>query len=147
MFSKCLAFKTQVGFYFFFFFFYIAVNRTGIEWSRKEADMISFMLTSKHCVGTSGFSLPLPSGLGSTGLILWDPMDCSPPGSSVPGISQARTQEWFAISIFRGSFWPKNQTCVSCIDRRILYHCPTWLSRKDLICITEPKCGCLLPNH
>ena len=29
---------------------------------------------------------------------LCDPMDCSPPGSSVHGILQARTLEWFAIS-------------------------------------------------
>ena len=29
---------------------------------------------------------------------LRDPMDCSPPGSSVPGISQARILEWVAIS-------------------------------------------------
>ena len=31
------------------------------------------------------------------------PMDCSPPGSSVHGIFQARTQEWVAISSSRGS--------------------------------------------
>ena len=29
---------------------------------------------------------------------LCDPMDCSPPGSPVPGILQARTLEWVAIS-------------------------------------------------
>ena len=29
---------------------------------------------------------------------LGDPMDCSPPGSPVPGILQARTLEWVAIS-------------------------------------------------
>ena len=29
---------------------------------------------------------------------LWDPIDGSPPGSPVPGILQARTLEWFAIS-------------------------------------------------
>ena len=29
---------------------------------------------------------------------LWDPRDGSPPGSSVPGILQARTLEWVAIS-------------------------------------------------
>ena len=29
---------------------------------------------------------------------LCDPMDCSPPGSSVPGILQARVLEWVAIS-------------------------------------------------
>ena len=29
---------------------------------------------------------------------LCDPMDCSPPGSPVPGILQARTMEWVAIA-------------------------------------------------
>ena len=29
---------------------------------------------------------------------LWDPVDCSPPGSPVPGILQARTLEWVTIS-------------------------------------------------
>ena len=29
---------------------------------------------------------------------LWDPIDSSPPGSPVPGILQARTLEWVAIS-------------------------------------------------
>ena len=32
-----------------------------------------------------------------------DPMDCSPPGSSVPGILEARILEWVAISFSRGS--------------------------------------------
>ena len=39
---------------------------------------------------------------------LCDPMDCSPPGSSVHGISQARIQEWVAISFSRGSSQPKD---------------------------------------
>ena len=34
---------------------------------------------------------------------LCDSMDCSPPGSSVPGIFQARILEWVAISFSRGS--------------------------------------------
>ena len=34
---------------------------------------------------------------------LCDPMDCSPPGSSVCGILQARILEWVTISFFRGS--------------------------------------------
>ena len=56
---------------------------------------------------------------------LCDPMDCSPPGSSVHGISQARMLEWDAIASSRGSFQPRGGTCVSCIScigRRILYH-------------------------
>ena len=31
-------------------------------------------------------------------LTLWDPMDCSPPGSSIHGIFQARVLEWGAIA-------------------------------------------------
>ena len=37
-------------------------------------------------------------------LTLCDPMDCSPPGSSVHGILQARILEWVAISFSRGIF-------------------------------------------
>ena len=33
---------------------------------------------------------------------LCDPIDSSPPGSPVPGILQARTLEWVAISFFTG---------------------------------------------
>ena len=36
-------------------------------------------------------------------LTLGDPMDCSPPGSSIHGIFQARVLEWVAISFSRGS--------------------------------------------
>ena len=43
-------------------------------------------------------------------LTLCDPRDCSPPGSSVHGILQARILEWVAISSFRGSSWPRDQT-------------------------------------
>ena len=49
---------------------------------------------------------------------LWDPLDCSLPGSSVHGIFQARVLEWFAISFSRGSFWLRDQTQVSCIAGR-----------------------------
>ena len=52
-----------------------------------------------------------------------DPMDCSPPGSSVHGILQARILEWAAISSSRGSPPPRDQTCISffsCIASRFL---------------------------
>ena len=38
---------------------------------------------------------------GKLHLILCNPMDCSPPHSSVHGISQARILEWIAIFFFR----------------------------------------------
>ena len=65
-------------------------------------------------------------------LTLCDPMDCSPPGSSVQGILQARILEWVAISSSRGSSPPRDQTHVSCssfIGRQILYH---WVPGKPL---------------
>ena len=48
---------------------------------------------------------------------LWA-MDCSPPGSSVHGILQARTLEWVDISFSRGSSQPRERTRVSCIAGR-----------------------------
>ena len=45
-------------------------------------------------------------------LTLCDPMDCGPPGSSVHGIYQARILEWVAFSFSKGSFQPRDQTCV-----------------------------------
>ena len=57
---------------------------------------------------------------------LWDSADCSPLGSSVHRILQARILEWVAISSCRGSSRPRDQpriSCISCIDRQILYHC------------------------
>ena len=45
-------------------------------------------------------------------------MDCSLPGSSVHGISQARILEWVVISFSRGSSWSRNRTWVSCLAGR-----------------------------
>ena len=63
-------------------------------------------------------------------LTLCDPMDCSPPGSSVHGILQARILEQIAISFSRGSSWPRDWT----LDWQILYHCITW---KDPLALGE----------
>ena len=46
---------------------------------------------------------------------LCDPLDCSPPGCSVHGISQARILEWVAISFSEGSSQLRDQTHVSCV--------------------------------
>ena len=56
---------------------------------------------------------------------LCNSMDYNPPGSFVHGILQARILEWVAMPSSRGSFWPRDQTClshVSCIGRWTLYH-------------------------
>ena len=58
---------------------------------------------------------------------LCDPMDCSPPGSSVHGIFQAWILEWGAISFSRGSSRPRDGTWVSCIvGRRFI----AWATRE-----------------
>ena len=49
-------------------------------------------------------------------LTLCDPMDYSPPGSSVHGIFQARILEWPAMPSSRGSSLPRDRTRVSCIS-------------------------------
>ena len=49
---------------------------------------------------------------------LSDHMDCSPPGSSIHGILQARVLEWVAISFSRGSSQPRDRTRVSYIVGR-----------------------------
>ena len=41
---------------------------------------------------------------------LCSPMDCSPPGSSVHGIFQARILEWVTMPSFRGYSWPRDRT-------------------------------------
>ena len=67
------------------------------------------------------------------------PMDCSPPGSSVHGISQARILEWVAISFSRGSSWPRDQTWVSCIAGGFFtYWTVNWL---DSPCCTMYPCS------
>ena len=38
------------------------------------------------------------SEIAQSCLTLWDPVDCSPPGSSIHGILQARVLEWVAIA-------------------------------------------------
>ena len=53
-------------------------------------------------------------------LTLCDPMDCSPPGSSVHGILQARKLEWVAMPFSRGPSRPRDRTCVSCVAGRLL---------------------------
>ena len=68
---------------------------------------------------------------------LCDPLDCSPPGSSVHRISQARILEWVAISFSRESPQPRDQTRVSCIASRF-FTC--WAIRKvplvSQVCLT-----------
>ena len=67
---------------------------------------------------------------------LCDPVDCSPPGSSVHGILQARVLVWVAILFSRGSSRPREQTWVSCTAGRFF---TVWTTREVLLssCFTS----------
>ena len=60
-------------------------------------------------------------------LTLCHPMDCSPPGSPVLGILQARIMEWVAIPFSRGPSQPRDWTQVSCIADRFF---TIWATRE-----------------
>ena len=62
---------------------------------------------------------------------LCNPMDCSPPRSSIHGISQARILQWVAIAFSKGSSWTRGQTQDSCTAGRFFMD---WLTR-------EAQCG------
>ena len=81
-----------------------------------------------------------------------DPMDCSPPGSPVHGILQARILEWVALPFSRGSSLPRTWKQISCIRGRFFafwdtkealceYMCPGNL---DICCSCAVLPDCLI---
>ena len=73
-----------------------------------------------YCYGSVAKSCPT----------LFDHMDCSLPGSSAHGISQARILEWVAISFSRGSSWPREPASPVKNPGRILYNWATWEAQR-----------------
>ena len=60
---------------------------------------------------------------------LFDALNCSLLGSSVPGILQARILEWVTMPFSKGSSQPRDWThtsYISCVNRRVLYHWHVW---------------------
>ena len=88
-------------------------------------------------------------------LTLSDPMDCSSPGSSVHGISQARALEWISIFFSRGSSLPRNWTQVSRIAGRFSTSWATrdpkeflkWLYKSTLTWTVCENQTVLYPHH
>ena len=76
--------------------------------SPKSLSIIILIITSKSQL----LYLSCVCVCAQSCLPLCDPMDYSPPGSSVHGIFQARILEWVAISYSRGSSRRRDQTCV-----------------------------------
>ena len=85
------------------------------------------------------------SEVTQSGLTLFDPMDCSLPGSSVCGLLQSRILEWVAISFSRESSQPRDRTRVSRIPGRRFNH---WATREapkylHLLVLFPGVCVCM----
>ena len=78
---------------------------------------------------------------------LCKPIDCSPPGSSVHGVLQARTLQWVAIFSSRGSSRPGDGIRVDCVGRRVLYHTTTWKAQGFTRVAPDSKGMAPLPGH
>ena len=84
---------------------------------KSQKSSVSWPLESSSSTSGSGLRAKLLQSCPT----LCNPVDCSPPGSSVHGILQARILEWVAVPFSRGPSWPRDWTCISYIsyiDRR-----------------------------
>ena len=80
-------------------------------------------------------------------------MDCSPPGSSVHGILQARILEWVAMPLLQGIFPTQGANLGLPRPSRILYHLahqggPSLA--ENLVLAVHPRCGMCqssVPSH
>ena len=83
--------------------------------SIQNTDLFPFRYWLVEDVGTILYLVGLVTQSCPT---LCNPMDCSPPGSSVRVILQERILEWVAIPFSRECSWPKVRTWVSCLAGR-----------------------------
>ena len=103
-----------------------------------------------HDANFDNWSMPHPSADGHACMLgrfsnvrLCDPMDCSPTGSSVHRIFQARILEWVTISFSRGSSPPRDQpwvSYISCIAGGFFTTRATWEAQQTMLaCARDPK--------
>ena len=107
--------------------FYVVPHANTLEWPSERLKKAVFW--GAYLYFPFFISLPSESEVTQSCLTLCDPVDCSPPGSSIHGILQARILEWVAISFSRESSKPSDGTQVSCTADRFFtsgraVHCP-----------------------
>ena len=104
------------------------------EWGNWFCALVSIQIFSKRF---KAFPMCYMCVQSLSCVWLFDPTNCSQPGSSVQGIFWARILEWVAISYSRGPSWPRDRTWVSCVSRigrQILCRCTTWEARVYIPC-------------
>ena len=104
--------------------------KCGWSWARTQWQEVKSFTYSRNLYWVlTGFQSVLRRSLCRATVLsrfscVWldDPMDCSPPGSSVHGILQARILKWVAMPSSKGSSQPKgfssprNRTYISCVS-------------------------------
>ena len=95
-------------------------------WARHEDQRLSAADEVLWLIFTPHFDMKW-SEVTQSSPTLCEPMDYSPPGSSVHGIFQARILEWVAISFSRGSSQPRDRTQLSHSAGR---HFNLWATRE-----------------
>ena len=122
------------------------VLRVGEGWPYhpKVTEGTVLRLNSPRVRQVASSSVPWPQERYARSLqscpTLCDPMDCSPPGSSVHGVLQARTLEWIAMPSSRGSSQLRYQTCISCIAGKFFADESSGKPR-------ERQCATLIKQH
>ena len=78
-----------------------------LSWALKSPQIVTAVMKLRHLLlGRKAITnLESESEVAQSCPTLWDPVDCSPPGSPVHGILQARTLEWVAISFSNAWKW------------------------------------------
>ena len=102
-------------------FFWRSESDMGLSQLTSTGQLWSFLV---HFLTSSGFHKSVRVLLAQWCLTLCDPMDCSPPGFSVHGILQARRLEWIAISLSKGTSWPRDQERSSPVLQADSYRLP-----------------------
>ena len=97
------------------------LSHTCLVWCLKGRKYVLLELLSLHFLELShGVSAKIKMKCSRE---TCDPLNYSPPGSSVQGIFQARILERVVIPYPRESSQPRDRTCIFCIGRRVLDHC------------------------
>ena len=116
--------------------FYFPTHATRLlgQWRCRYWGPVDKCLALSHRAGTVKLGVKYsPAGSRSIAVLimclvvqsclaLCDPVPCSPPGSSVHGVLQAKIVEWVAISFSRGSFWPRDVSPALQVDSLPLSH-------------------------
>ena len=130
LFLLCILIQRYIA-YVCFYFLFRSIIKLATQCTGKER----MLLDSQSNLNFITFEVHEPKVLMKVLFVqscptLCDPMDCSPSGSSVHGILQARILEWVVIPFSREPSWLGDWTWVPCIGYRFF---TVWATREPKI--------------